>query len=286
MTLLRTFMSHQDNFDIDYLIRDRKVFDDFIYTPLDGITDVLRSREQNTSLANYINSSIPIEIPKFLKSKKYAFLSRDVATPNFETKRFIDVVSQINDLSPLFWEYHQDKFTPNVNIAKYNLGKPSFYLGEDKKGGERRRSINLIDFNTYNGHKMSNIKTLWDEEFVRFHHDFLRDTLLEKGNHSVSFFDASSWYIEAGGEVKTYYKYVLLLFLRNGVLFENFLLNDKEEILFIKKVFLPAFIEIYKECGKKPLIVALAPTETEGNDFWMYYPAEAIQFVKNKMNLL
>ncbi len=50
-------------------------------------------------------------------------------------------------------------------------------------------------------------------------------------------------------------------------------------------VFLPAFMEILKETGQKPLIVPLSPTDIEGDQFWSYYPPQLSDYVKEKNKL-
>ena len=72
------------------------------------------------------------------------------------------------------------------------------------------------------------------------------------------------------------------LFLQNAILFENFIL-DYKELEFTKEVFLPAFIEIYKRFGIKPLIVALEPTNLEWEIFWMCHPFESKKVVDGRL---
>ena len=60
------------------------------------------------------------DIPEILKNnKKYAVLFRQIATPNYETKRFIALAKE-NNLCPVIFEYHNDKFTSN-NEFKHSL---------------------------------------------------------------------------------------------------------------------------------------------------------------------
>jgi hypothetical protein len=89
--------------------------------------------------------------------------------------------------------------------------------------------------------------------------------------------------VENGGKPKEYYKAFLTLCIRNGILFENFILTNEEERRFTKDVFLPIFSEVTERIGMKPLIVALEPTDIEGDKFWMCHPPETFDYVKKKL---
>jgi hypothetical protein len=130
-----------------------------------------------------------------------------------------------------------------------------------------------------NGRRISELKTLWGEGFVEFHHEFLHERFPHLRDKHV---DISSWLKESGSGAKDYYQKFFTLFLKDGILFENFLL-DKKELNFTKEIVLPAIINIEKATGKKPLIVALEPTKHEGDKFWNSYPPNTIDFVNNKL---
>lgn len=265
--------------NIDSLVADREAFNAFVYTPLEQAIDSLKEREANEELREKVKSILPNGIPEILEGKKSAILFRHLATPNYEIRRFVSIIDVIDHLDPVFWEYHSDKFTSN-NECKHALGKMSFHFGRGKKGGQIINRVNVIDFNTYNGKKISDVKTVWGESLIDFHHNLFTNTY-PKIDHSA-FFDASEWFSKSGGNAKEYYKYFLTLFLQNGILFENFMLDEKE-MSFTKEVFLTAFIEVYKQTGFKPLIVALSPTDIEGDHFWMCHPGESEEHIKNKI---
>lgn len=269
----------EPSIDIDSLVADREAFNAFVYTPLKEAISLLKQREHDEELREKINTILPNGLPEILNGQNSAILFRHLATPNYEIRRFVSIIDAIDDLKPVFWEYHTDKFTSN-NECKHALGKMSFHFGKGKKGGEIINRINVIDFNTYNGKRIVDVKTLWGESLIDFHHNLFTATY-PKIDHSA-FFDASDWFLKSGGNAKEYYKYFLTLFLQNGILFENFMLDEKE-IDFTKEVFLTAFIEVYSQTGLKPLIVALSPTDIEGDHFWMCYPGESERYIKSKI---
>ena len=82
-----------------------------------------------------------------------------------------------------------------------------------------------------------------------------------------------------------YYINFFRLFLVNGILFENYMLDEKED-WFTKNIVLPALLKIEEEIGVKPLIVNVQPTQIEGQPFWTYHSDDSIEYVKNKLNVV
>lgn len=264
--------------DIEHLISNRQVFDDFIYTPLDKAVEILNSRIGDKDLEKKVGGIINNDVPAPLSIHPRAVLFRQLATPNYELRRFVSLVEPIH-IKPLFWEYYEDKFTSN-NEFKHSLGKLVFYQGKGKKGGVKTEKINIVDFNNLDGEKITESKTISGSSLIDFHHDLFKETY-RTFNKDV-FFDASQWFAKHGGNAKLYYPSFISLFVRHAILFEDFFLNDKE-ISFTRDIFLPAFIDVYKITGEKPLIVALEPTQTEGGGFWTYHPHQSAEYVKNKI---
>lgn len=262
--------------EIEELLSDRKKFNDTIYTPIiEAIAEhELRLKDNllSKAISDYLGGSIPKEVEKGFR----AIFSRHITTPNYEARRFM-IIPDTTKLKPLFWEYHDDKFTSN-NTLKHRLGKMVLYEGKGKKGGDKVVYENIIDFNVSNGKKIRQVETLWGQSLVDFHHELLNSAYPHLEGH---IFDASDWFYKHGGTAKDYYLKFVAIFVRNGILFENFILSG-DELNFTKEVFLPAFFFVWKYFGKKPLIVALEPTEIEGDDFWTYHPIETAEIIKTK----
>lgn len=256
---------------IQELLADKQKFQDYIYTPITEATEELKRRWADES----IKPNTPI--PAIFKDGFKAVLHRQLVTPNYEVMRFMIIVDGFN-FQPIFFEYLDDKFVTE-NEWKYYLGCVHFFFGYGKKGGIKLERFNIVEFNKANGKRISDIETLWHQKLVDFHHEMFRNRF-PKFNDAL--FDGSKWYAENGGCAKLYYKPFLSLFLKHGILFENFLLDSKE-LTFSRDVFLPAFLEIEEETGLKPLIVALEPTEMEENVFWMCQLAENKDRVESKL---
>ncbi len=269
--------------EIEELLSDRKKFDEFIYTPLEEALSEIKNRKDDKNLIQYVNKILPNGVPLIMKDQKSAVLFRQVASPNYELRRFLSLVDGADGLTPLFFEYHNDKFTDN-NDLKYYLGMMPFYNGKGKKGGEKINYLKIIDFQSSRGKPIKDVKTRWGQSLSAFHKGLFKEAFGSKITDTM-FFDASEWFNGNGNKAKTYYKKFLTLFLKDGVLFENFMINEPERS-FTKEVFLPAFIEIYKETKTKPLIVALAPTEIESNIFWFCLPGDSYSQIQSRLKAL
>lgn len=263
--------------DIDRLISDREAFNEFVYTPIEKAIKKLGKRRENKELERKILSSLNNDLPSPLQNGPRAVLFRQIATPNYEVRRFMGI-TEMAELKPLFWEYHEDKFVPN-NEVKYYLGRLNFCRGIGKRGGLKSEYHKIIDFNSSNGKRLSEIKTLSGEKLISFHHSLFAGTYRKLPDDH--FFDASHWFKRNGGTAVDYYKKYLTLFVSNAIEFENFMLDTKE-LSFTKELFLPAFCNVIKEFGVKPLIVALEPTDIETSEFWMCHPYSSKEFLNHK----
>ncbi len=263
--------------DIELLITDKQKFEDFVYTPVNEAISELKERRKDPVLAEKIHELLNGDIPEPLCSPELrAVIFRQIATPNYEMRRFVHIIEALDDLTPLFGEYRDDKFTSN-NEYKHSWGRILFH----KKHGASLESVKIIDLVAADGEKISEIKTLWGQSLIEFHHELIEKTYLSI-NPSF-FFDISPWLKRHGGSAKDYYKQVMLWFVRDGILFENFMPGETKESLFTREIFLPSFIEACKVSGCRPLIVNLLPTSIENERFWLSHPSETKNYVEEKL---
>jgi hypothetical protein len=250
---------------------DKEKFKELIYTPIDEALQELKKRSEGHAMKN-------LQLPEPLVDAPKAVLFRHTATPNYEVRRFVNIVDGIGSLEPLILEYCKDTFR-NENEWKYSLGKIPFFKGWDSKGGITLENLSVIDFNASNGKRIHSLETLWGQSLVDLHHELFSRVFPKLVNNV---FDLSDWLSENGQFAKSYYKPFLKIFIKNGILFENFLLEEPE-LTFNRNVVLPSFVELMNETGLKPLIVPLEPTETEGSQFWLCHPYEDKAFVTTKL---
>lgn len=259
--------------DIDLLVSDRKAFDAFVYTPVREAIIELERRWKDESIET------PSFVPEILKDGFRAIQYVCVITPNYQISRYVGIADALA-LEPLIFEQTQDKFTSN-NEWKHALGKMRFFRGMGKNGHARIEYANAIDFNHANGKPITEVTTFSGQSLVDFHHDLFFKAFPHL-TPEKNIFEASQWFKENGEIPQEYYKAFLSLLIKHAIQLENFMLGEKE-FWFTKEVFLPAFIHVYKKTGLKPLIVALEPTDIEGDQFWISYPYQDKEAIEEKI---
>lgn len=255
-------------------IHDREAFNSFVYFPLEDAVKELLERQRDKQLEEYVERSLPDGVPEAMKGEKSLVLFRHLATSNYEINRFAMVADAFPEFKPIIFEYLDDTFN-DINEYKYHLGKLRFHKGLNKRGEPIIERVSIFDFTESNGKPFSSLKTHWGESVIDFHHR-LFNTAFPQFSDCV--FDLSDWLRQIAPSAKQYYKSFFTLFLRDGILFENFIPAGKE-FTFTRDVIVPAILEIEAETGLRPLIVALEPTEIEGDHFWLSHPADVHQQV-------
>lgn len=261
--------------DLSELMKDRKAFEDFVYTPIDEAINELESRRKDDVLKQRVSELLEGDVPDFLFGEaNKAVIFRQISTPNYELRRFVQLVDGHN-MTPFFGEYRDDKFT-SKNEYKHSWGKMLFYEGH----GKRFDSLKVIDLVNSDGKKISEIKTVWGQPLVDFHHELFGSTYF-KLNEDY-FFDISKWLSKHGKVSTGYYKQIMYWFMYHSLLFENFMFGETQEASFTKDVFLPAFISAFELTGHKPLIINLLPTSLENEKFWLSHPNSSKEYIKSK----
>jgi hypothetical protein len=254
-------------FDYNKIMSDRKLFNEVVYTPLSEAVRILEERQKDKDLVKKVEELLGGDIPSCFSSDKFnAVHFRQIATPNFDALWFLDL-AQLYNFNPIFFEYHNDKFTSN-NEFKHSLGQLRIHNGFNKNGGYNKELATIIDFNKYNGKKLNEVLTLWDESLIDFHRKIF--DLYNLPKQDISFYDASSWFSVHGHDAKQYYKEFFLLFVKDGILFENFLTAGSEGE-FSKSIVLPAIEYVYGKTGLKPIIVPIPPMDLEDDEHSICY---------------
>ena len=258
---------------------ERFLTDNIYLTPTQAREEISR-RRNDLQLVNKATKYLKNKIPHALKDGPKAVLARVLASPNHEFFEFQRLAEEAG-MEGWCLEYTNDKFRAE-NFDKYYLGKLFFKHGIGKKGGEKSSVLKVIDFDQAEGKLVCSLETLWGENFVDFHHRLVRATASEASN----FEDAAWWIEENGKKTSLFYPYYLAMFICHGVLFENFLVDDKQ---LIDELFLPALDIVYREFGLYPLVVPLSPIESEYDLHWRQYPSEvesvAIEKIKREQDI-
>lgn len=262
--------------DYERIMLDRKLFNETVYTSLSEAVRLLKERQKDKKLKEKIEFLLRGNIPAPLGlGEDCAVQFRQVATPNYDTRWFLELTKD-NNLKPVFFEYHEDKFTSN-NDFKHSLGQLRVHEFLNKNGDNIEEKFTVTDFNKYNGKKFKEVMTLWGEPLIDFHKRLFEVCGYNKDE--FCFYNASDWFKQNGLKAVDYYENFLLLFSCHGILFENFLL-DGEEGRFTKEIFLPAFEKAYEVSGVKPLIVPIPPMDNQIDTHWVSYGHKTGSFVK------
>ena len=229
-----------------------------IYTPLEEAKEEIWKRWDDKILRKEVEEFLG-EVPEVFKKEPKACLLRQMVSPNYEYYHFLNLIPEIN-LKPLCLEFLEDIFL-TTNKDKAYWGKMAFI----EKGQSITRLIyrKVIDLKDSEKKKLNCIETIWGENFVDFHH-----RLVEQYSQAIELFDGSLWYKSKGGKTKEYYHYIVSFFVCHGILFENFI-TDEREREFTHLVVQPAIEKIVKIFGLKPLIVQLIVDDVFNE---RYYP--------------
>ena len=246
-----------------------------ILTPMANAIEEMRMRKLDDSLLQSVNEFFDSNIPNHFKSDTpLLYLSRHIATPNFETLHAIKIAKD-NDVTLIIGEDPNDKFVSN-NFLKKSLGKLTIITGKAKNGDPIIENTTIVDFNSYSGQPFNKVLTRSGTLLVDVHKFLMskyRDSRVVVSNES-------NWVGEYHkGDIIEYYKMFLSLMIVHGIMLEFYAVEDSE---FVDEVLAPAFNFVESKFGHKPLICGLIEPEQEFKKNWLAYPKE----VKGYLNEL
>ncbi|MBU0750107.1 hypothetical protein KKH15_01160 [Patescibacteria group bacterium] len=252
-----------------------------LLTPFPEVIEELERRQHDPELRKRVEEYLKNDIPEYFLKEPVLYLARHVATPNFETLRFLHLTDSLN--MPIVIGQDTKDIMVAHNPLKKDLGKLPICTGSKMKEGhlnEQYQYCTVIDFNTSVGKSFSDIRTVWGDPLVDFHTELFGHLT----KHKVNIVDDWEW-IDRNhrGNLLKHYHYFLALFIVHGVLFEDYLVEDVEEGEFIKNVLRPAFEHVESKLGIRPLITYLNSPSIESPIFWQSYPHTALDFIKDKM---
>ncbi len=248
---------------------------ELVYTPISVIKDEISRRWNDKDLRKRVNDFFGENILSVMKDEQRSVLSRSIISPNKELEYFCDISKELG-IKPLLLEY-DSKFVAK-NPDKYHLcNLPFLDLDLDRSAVSTIRN-KVVDFNLYEGKYFKEIKTFRGDGIVNFHHDMLK---IKDPSFGIEIHEFSNWFNKTRNLSEYYYLYYLSLFVCNGVLFENFMLKDKEEYKFFHKNILPSFKKVTEIFGVKPLIYPLLPIKHEKSHVWMSYDILLKGYVDN-----
>ncbi len=239
------------------------------YTPAEEAGRIIQERWQNKELRKTIEKQFDDGIPNEVLYGPNGVMWRQICTPDREFARFLDLAKEAN-IKPLCFESVEDQFMAE-NFTKLALTNLPFMTGLTKDNKTIAEKIKIIDFNHAGENKLCDLKTLWEESLVDFHHWFLRTIFPITENKIV---DIYKWTKKHGSTPQEYYPALMAFALAHYVLFDDYdLLAAEDE--FTTEVVLPAFKKIESEFGLRPLVVKISkPGEYAANPYWWCYAKE------------
>ncbi len=236
---------------------------DALYTSLDEALAQLHQRRLDEKLCAKVFDFHSQCRPTFLQSEPWAFFGRYILTPNREFEQFLEVVKS-SRLSPFCTETADDIFC-RINADKRRLCRPVFETKPDVF-----RGLHIMDNSSpMAGSRLKELRLKNGMSMPMFHRALMDYAFPEFGSNII---DYSTWFSAA--RRKDTYLHYLSLFICDGILFENFLADDVEELRFTRERVTPSFASAIELFGVRPLIVSLLPRETEGDDYWRSHSGE------------
>jgi len=251
-------------------------------TPETEALHLLKERQSKHTLKQQISRYLQGDFPiQFSYEMPVLYLCRHIASPTFETLRFIEQCKNHN--LPLYiGEDTQGKFT-SINLHKKSLGKLGIVKGINRLHDEIIEYFSIIDFRMFDGKKFCDIKTLTGESLIDYHHKLIQ--VIYPSTVNIS--DESDWIQRHCREdIVEQYKNLLALLITQGIMYEFYY---PEDINFMENVIIPAFEFIENMFGHKPLIVQMMNEHDTEREMVRYpsvlYPIINKEFINKRYKL-
>jgi hypothetical protein len=246
-----------------------------VHTPLDEAVEEISRRRQDGDLKEAVIQYLNNDIPNHFKDiDPIMYLCRHVATPNYETLRFVELAKSTG-LPMVIGQDLTDIFVSN-NTLKRALGKMPVTRGVTRDGQEIIEHLTVVDFAEAQGERLADVRTKQGTPLSQFHDNLLRQFYPKE----ISIVDEAQWIDRHGrGDIGAHYKKLLGLLITHGIMFEFY---EPDEIDFVHEVLFPAFSEVESHFGHRPLIVNLVDDSLASLRNWNSYPSVIYQFVKSE----
>jgi hypothetical protein len=250
-----------------------------LFTPLDTAVEEINSRRSDKVLVDRVIEYLQGDIPEhFLSKEPIFYLSRFIATPNFETLHVLELAKGYPYQVVLG---HDCKGAFDArNEIKWALGKLPVVKGISKNGDEIIEYFTLIDFSSSYGHPLCDIETKLGVSMAQFHESLFTHVHADK----IVIRDESDW-VDRNfrDDIFQQYKRMLALLCVHGIMFESYIPAEYE---FMREVVYPAFREVERDLGVKPLIVEHITADEETLRNWNSYPQELYPHIKKQFEIL
>lgn len=246
------------------------------FTPLEEAVAEIHKRRGDEELVKKVYAYLNGDIPEhFTKEQPILYLSRHIATPNYEALRFIELCKPYN-LPLVIGQDKKGKFVSH-NELKKALGKMPVTKGISRRQDEIIENFTIVDFSQAQGVSFQELQTRNGGNFVEFHNNLFQYIY----PNEIEIVDESAWVDRNHrDDLEKQYKKLFALLCVYGVMFESY---PESETSLVQSALAPAFAEIEKVIGVKPLIVENIDSELELTRDWNGYPSVLYQFIKNDL---
>lgn len=239
------------------------------YTPIKEAKRIIQKRWENKQLQRTVEKRFSNDIPNEVSDVPSGVIWKHIGTPDREFARFLDLTTQVG-VKPLCFEYTEDKFVAR-NFTKFELANLPFTTGLNKNGKTMTKREKIINFDHAEGRRLCDLKTLWGESLVDFHHWFLCALFPIMKGRVV---DVYEWTKRHGSTARERYQSVMTLALTHFILFDDYDIFAGEDT-FTLDVVLPSFKKVEAEFDLRPLVVRISkPNQYMIDPYWWCYSKE------------
>lgn len=251
------------------------IIDDW-YISLEEARDVLHERKALIPQVEAWWKEEGWKIPHIIHTGDAGFFARQLASFRYEDLVFQQMCHKAG-LTPVWLPYEADRFSDQSSL-KRSYVRPLFCTGRGKNGGLQTRKRRLVpDMQAILGKRLNEIIIHDGTSLVDFHRQL-------HSRHSGGAVQEVSGILTQIGNPRAYYRFDMSLYIAHGILFEDFHGGESGQKLnrFTTQIFEPAFQEVARIFGVKPLIVQMPWCKELG-----YYPenssSEALSVVDLSM---
>ena len=247
-----------------------------IFTPLPEAVLEIKKRREDAELIKRVDEYLNGDIPKhFNREEPILYLSRHIATPNYESLRFVEL-GKPHNLPLVIGQDSRGKFVSNNDI-KRPLGKMPVTKGFSSRQDEIIENFTIVDFADAQGKPFGDIKTKRGADLVQFHNELFSKIYPTE----VEVAEEADWVDRNHrGDLLEQYKKMLALMCTYGIMFESYTDNDKD---FVRTILKPAMAAVELCIGCKPLIVEHIDPKLELTRDWNGYPSVLYQYIKQHL---
>lgn len=245
-------------------------------TPLEEAIVEIKKRREDTALIQRVYDYLEGDIPEhFNREQPILYLSRHIATPNYEALRFVEL-GKPHGLPLVIGQDRKGKFVSH-NTIKRPLGKMPVTKGFSRLLDEIIENFTVIDFSEAQGRQFADITTKKGSPLVDFHNELFKNVYSE----DVEIAEEADW-IDRNfrHDLLEQYKRMLALMCAHGIMLESYPEYEQD---FVEAILKPAMQEVEIVIGCKPLIVEHISPELEITRDWNGYPSVLYQFVKQHL---